>query len=99
MGVWINITTVGDGFILVTGSVPSSISIPLHAGWNMVGYPSLCRNMTVADAFWGTGATIVEVFDPNATYRTKSVSSSYVMKPGEGYWVYVPADTVWTVNW
>ena len=55
--------------------------------------------MTVANAFWGTGADIVEVFDSSAAYRTKVVGPGYVMKPGEGYWVHVPADSVGTVNW
>ncbi|MBI5001693.1 MAG: right-handed parallel beta-helix repeat-containing protein [Euryarchaeota archaeon] len=98
-GLWINITAVGDGFLNVSGSISNSTSVPLHAGWNMVGYPTLNNTTTVGDAFWGTGATMVETFDPAAPYRTKFVGPSYVMKPGEGYWVYVPADTIWTVNW
>ncbi|MBI5000567.1 MAG: right-handed parallel beta-helix repeat-containing protein [Euryarchaeota archaeon] len=99
MSVWIYVTTVGDGFLNVSGTITNSTSIPLHTGWNMVGYPTLNTTMTVGEAFWGTGATMVETFDANTTYRTKAVSSSYLMKPGEGYWVYVPADTIWTVNW
>jgi hypothetical protein len=39
----------------------------------------------------------VEVFDPVLPF-IKEVGATYVMKPGEGYWVHVPADTVWTVN-
>ncbi|MBI5000297.1 MAG: right-handed parallel beta-helix repeat-containing protein [Euryarchaeota archaeon] len=99
MGVWINITTVGDGFLNLTGLNSTFTSIPLHTGWNMVGYPSLNTTTTVAVAFWGTGATMVEAFDANATYHTKVVGPNYIMKPGEGYWVYVPADTVWVVDW
>jgi parallel beta-helix repeat protein len=99
MGVWVNITTVGDGFINISGSIPISISISLRAGWNLVGYPTLCANQTVANAFWGTGADIVEVFNQSAAYKTKVVGPNYVMKPGEGYWVHVPADSVWTVDW
>ncbi len=24
---------------------------------------------------------------------------TYVMQPGEGYWVQVPADAVWVIDW
>jgi hypothetical protein len=71
----------------------------VHAGWNMVGYPSLNTTMTVANAFWGTGVDIVEVFDPLQTYGTVAVGPTYVLKPGEGLWVHAPTDSVWTVNW
>jgi parallel beta-helix repeat protein len=99
MGLWINITKVGDGYLNISGySIPTT-SIPLRAGWNLVGYPTLATNMTVANAFGGTGADIVEAFDQNATYKTRVVGPTYLLKPGEGYWVHVPADTVWTVNW
>ena len=99
MGLWLNVTVIGDGFLNITGLLPTVTQISLRAGWNLVGYPTLCTNITIATAFWGTGADIVEVFDQSATYRTKVVGPSYVMKPGEAYWVHVPADTIWTVNW
>jgi len=99
MGIWIYVIIAGDGFIEVSGTVPSSTSIPLRAGWNLVGYPTMNNTTTVGDALWGTGATMVETFDAASPYATKAVGSSYVMKPGEGYWIYVPSDTVWTVNW
>lgn len=101
MGLWIHVTrNTGDGVLTVgEGFVPGSTAITLRAGWNLVGYPSLCTNMTVANALWGTGADIVEIFDPSATYRTRVASSTYLMRPGEGYWVHVPADTAWTVDW
>jgi hypothetical protein len=99
IGVWVNVTVIGDGFLNITGLVANSTSIPLCTGWNMVGYPSLNDTTTVGVALWGTGATMVEVFDANTTYRTKVVGPNYIMKPGEGYWVYVPADTVWIVDW
>ena len=99
MGVWVHVTNMGDGFIKVYGSLPSSVTIPLYAGWNLVGYPTLNTTTTVANALWGTGADRVEVCDPTAPYGTKEAGPTYIMKPGEGYWVHVPADTVWIVNW
>ncbi len=55
--------------------------------------------MTVVDALWGTGADRVEVFNDLAPYRISEVSPTYIMRPGEGYWVHVPADTIWIINW
>ncbi|MBI5001687.1 MAG: hypothetical protein HZB92_09255 [Euryarchaeota archaeon] len=98
-GIWLNVTTIGDGFISLSGHKLGAISVPLKTGWNLVGYPTLNDLVTVADAFWGTGATMVEAFDPMALYGTRAVSPTYIMKPGEGYWVYVPTDTVWSVYW
>ena len=75
-----------------------STSIPLYVGWNLIGYPSQ-NTETVANALWGTGATRVEKFDAPAPYRISEVGPTYVMQPGEGYWVHVPADSTWTVDW
>jgi hypothetical protein len=98
MGFWINITE-PNVTLTVNGPIPTNTSIPLKAGWNMVGYPTLNTTTTVANALWGTGADNVEVCDPTDPYRTKEVGPTYVMKPGEGYWVHVPADTIWVVDW
>ncbi|MFH0815875.1 MAG: NosD domain-containing protein [Methanobacteriota archaeon] len=99
MGFWINVTDVGDGYLNLTGVVPISTQIQLRTGWNLVGYPTLSTNTTIATAFWGTSADIVEVFDAGAPYMTTTVGPSYIMRPGEGYWVHVVADSVWTVDW
>jgi hypothetical protein len=64
----------------------------------MVGYPTL-TNETVANALWGTGVDIVMVCDTSEPYNIKEVGPTYLMKPGEGYWVHVPFDTVWVVDW
>ena len=47
----------------------------------------------------GTGADKVEVSDPTDPYRTKEIGQTYLMKPGEGYWIHVVADSTWTINW
>lgn len=98
VGFWINITEPGGVNLTVSGYIPTSTTIPLYAGWNLVGYPSL-TNETVANALWGTGADKVEAFDPAEPYRIKEVGPTYVMKPGEGYWVHVVEDTVWVIDW
>jgi len=97
MGFWINITSANVS-LTVQGSVPNSTSINLYAGWNLVGYPTLVSD-TVANALWGTGADIVMVCDTSEPYNIREIGPNYLMKPGEGYWVHVPFDTVWVVDW
>jgi len=99
MGVEIHSNTIENTLLTVTGTVPISTDIPLYAGWNLVSYPTLNATKTISMALFGTGADHVEVFDPAEPYLIKEVGPTYVMKPGEGYWVNVPANTVWTVNW
>jgi hypothetical protein len=98
MGFWLHVTDAGDGHLNLTGYDPGETQISLKAGWNLVGYPTM-TSLKVSSAFWGTGVDIVETFDPAEPYLTKVVGATYMMKPGEGYWVHVPADTVWTVDW
>ncbi len=96
MGFWINM--LNATILTVEGTEPASTNIPLYAGWNLVSYPSSYPD-TVSNALWGTGADRVEAFDPAEPYLIKDVAPTYVMQPGEGYWVHVPADTVWVVDW
>jgi hypothetical protein len=97
MAIWINITE-PDVNLTSRGIISTYTEIPLYAGWNFVGYPTQTQE-TVGNALWGTGADRVEGFDATDPYRLKEVSSTYIMKPGEGYWLHVPADTVWVVDW
>ncbi|MCK4757712.1 MAG: FG-GAP repeat protein [Thermoplasmata archaeon] len=98
IGLWINITE-SNVNLSIYGDVPTSTIIPLYAGWNLVGYPTLNDSTPIWSAFWGTGADRVQIFDPAEPYLIKEIDPSYVMQPGEGYWVHVPADTVWVVDW
>jgi hypothetical protein len=71
----------------------------LFAGWNLVGYPSLTQK-TVSDALAGTGYDRpLEGFNATAPYRISQLADTYMMRPGEGYWMHVPVDTVWIVDW
>ncbi len=98
IGFWINITEPNVNFT-VYGYKASITRITLHAGWNLVSYPTLNNTEIVANALWDTGADRVEKFDALAPYRISEVGPNYIMKPGEGYWIHVPADTIWTVDW
>jgi hypothetical protein len=97
MGFWIHLT---EPSIFTTGGlIPTSTAIQLHAGWNLVGYPTL-RQQSISDALAGTGYDMpVEGFNPAAPYMISQLPDTYIMQPGEGYWVHVPVDTVWVVDW
>jgi len=96
MGIWINGNT--DAMVS-TGPMLGPTGITLKTGWNLVGYPTLNDSVMAQDAFWGTGADSIEKYDAANPYLISEVSPTYIMQPGEAYWVHVPADTVWVVDW
>jgi hypothetical protein len=102
-GVWLFVTTVGDGQICVGGtgySNPATTAILLRAGWNMVGFPSDDTTYTVAmlKAACPT-VTMVEQFDGAQTYRTIAMADATAFGQGKAYWVYTSADTTWNKAW
>jgi hypothetical protein len=96
-GFWIHITD-SNVTLTIAGYEAISTNIPLSAGWNLVGFPTQ-TNETVANAMWGTGADRVMVCDISEPYHIKEAGPTYLLRPGEGYWVHVPFDTVWIVDW
>jgi hypothetical protein len=102
MGVWLYVEPgfLGDGFVKVVGFAPSSTTITLKAGWNMVGYPAVDDSgYDVNDLIADTGATEVMGFNPMTPYHIETLAGNYVLKRGEAYWVSVNADTAWVVDW
>jgi hypothetical protein len=98
VGFWID-CDVSQALLSVQGYAPGITAIPLKAGWNLVGYPSFVER-TIADALAGTGYdSPVEGFDGGAPYRTTQLPNSYNMKSGEAYWIHIPADTTWILDW
>ncbi len=96
MGFWLY--ALENCTLTVFGEIPQTTQIPLHAGWNLVGYPAQ-TSRTVAEALWGTGADRVEAFDPSGPSLLREMGPGEYMMPGQGYWVHVVADSVWTVDW
>lgn len=95
MAVWVNSFSV-DRFI-TAGQVVNT-SIPLYSGWNFVGYPAF-TDKTVADALAGTGFDAVEGFNIARPYHLEPLLDTDMMRTGRGYWVHVPIDSVWVVDW
>jgi carboxypeptidase T len=94
-GWWIRVGA--ETYYDVTGTIPGTVSIPLKAGWNMVGYPTL-TDRTVAETLLGLPYTRVESFDPLAPYHLKAMGDNEYMTTGMGYWIYVEQDTTWFVS-
>jgi parallel beta-helix repeat protein len=61
MGIWVNVTQ--NSNLTVAGVVPTSTTIDLQAGWNLVGFPSFDDNFTVADLKATVGVERIEGFD------------------------------------
>jgi len=96
MGMWINVTISSN--YTVTGIVPDQTEIPLYSGWNLVGFPSFNSTYTVADLKAETGATKVEGYDVSSQpYYLMALQDSDLLVAGQGYWIYAPVDTTWTV--
>ena len=96
IGVWVRAT---ESCTLQISGIPSnSTNIPLYAGWNLVGYTIFDEKRSLATALWGTGADSAAGFDQANPYLITELGAGYIMKTGEGYWVHVPADTVWILQ-
>jgi len=98
IGVWIHTTEACT--MAVNGSLPASTSIPLYAGWNLVSYPSQTSRLA-SNTLSGTGADMISIHNGASPYfiEDKTDLSTAEMTSGEGYWVHVPADAVWIVDW
>lgn len=104
MGVWLNITSTGDGVITKGGlnyTNDTSTAIPIKAGWNLVGFPSDDTTYTIANLMAACPViTMVQGFMPSASYRmTNPLVGTQLMGQGRAYWVYATADGTWTKTW
>ncbi len=97
-GIWINCTEASGADLIIRGLEAESTAIQLKAGWNLVGYPSMTPK-SITDSLTGTGFTEVEGYNASSSYMLGVLPGTYMMQPGEGYWIKVPSDTVWIVDW
>ncbi|KYK29842.1 MAG: hypothetical protein AYK23_04915 [Candidatus Proteinoplasmatales archaeon SG8-5] len=99
MGFWINIVALGDGDLTIYGDYTNHTDIPLKAGWNHVGYPAQ-SSKSVTDSFAGVANfQRADGYSGAAPYKIAQLPGTYMMQPGEGYWILVTADATWTVDW
>ena len=99
MGLWVHVTE--NCTLNVAGSAPSSTTIALDTGWNLIGWPSTStRTVTTALAGIAGNYSVVytydssdtsdpwKLYDPSAPSYVSDLSS---FAPGHAYWIYVTA--------
>jgi len=97
MGIWVNVTQ--DSNLTVAGVVPTSTTIDLQVGWNLVGFPSFDDNCAVADLKAAVALERIEGFDGLASpYFLRAMLDGDLTQAGFGYWIGVNTATVWTVD-
>ncbi len=97
MGMWINVTK--NSNLTVAGIVPTQTIIPLHGGWNLVGFPSFNETYTFGNLRADTGAVRIEEFDPSSKpYYLAVVQDAEKPRAGFAYWAKVPEDILWLVS-
>lgn len=107
MGLWVHMTQAGT--LTVEGETPTTTSIPLYTGWNLIGYPAGTAR-PVPDALASIAGKYALVFEydasaPNSPWRSYSpqvpdfANTLQAMRPGFGYWVKVTQDCMLTVPW
>ena len=106
MGIWIEAKQ--DTELTVEGLFPSSLSIPLCAGWNLISYGGE-QAKPVAEALSSISGKYERVY----SYRADDITDpwkiydisvpSYVndlttMEPGLGYWIYINENCTLAIN-
>ncbi|MFO8108992.1 MAG: M14 family zinc carboxypeptidase [Thermoplasmata archaeon] len=84
IGIWIRMTK--NDTLTIEGTIPTSTTITLKPGWNMVGMPSestgnhgLPEEVTCVGYFSG---------DEESNIAYTETVSAFEFEPGKGYWVY-----------
>ncbi len=95
MGIWVHASS--DGQLSEEEPSVSSTSIPLHEGWNLIGYPSSSASeiSNVMSNFDGQ-YDMIQMYDGNSIVTLSATDS---MEYGNGYWVHVTTPGTLTVNW
>ncbi|MCK4442942.1 MAG: hypothetical protein KAW09_00250 [Thermoplasmata archaeon] len=96
MGFWVEVTS--PSIYAVAGKVPAQTPINLHAGWNLVSYPSLIPR-DVAETLMGVGFTWIEGYDGAALpYNLRKLSEWDYLYAGTGYWIYATENAIWYLS-
>jgi parallel beta-helix repeat protein len=95
MGLWVRITSADH--LVVAGLVPESTAIPLNQGWNFVGFPSLTER-EVGDALSALAFNAVQGFSDSPPFYLENMSDVSLMRPGEGYWIWVDSPQTWIIG-
>ena len=106
MGIWIEATQ--DTELTIEGVFPSSLSIPLCAGWNLISYAE-DQAKPVEEALSSISGKYQRVYsyradnitDPWKIYDVSVpswVNDLTTMEPGLGYWIYINENCTLAIN-
>jgi parallel beta-helix repeat protein len=96
VAVWVNVMRPSN--LTVAGIVPSSTSIHLHAGWNLVGFPSFNGTYAVSDLKAAAGGERIEGFEAlTPQYFIRAMTDGEILQAGFGYWIRTSNDGLWIV--
>lgn len=95
MAIWVNVES--DTTLQIAGIVPATTSIPLRAGWNLVGYPAVSPR-SAADVLSGLPWNSAEASDPTPPYFLRRLDDDDMLEPGFGFWIEVVTDCTLTVT-
>ena len=100
MGFWIHITNPNGTILRYDGIKPiQNQTIPLHPGWNVLGYPSQ-RSYNITDGLNNLtfGTQIDAVWEHDAGTKTwKEMGLSDYFEIGKGYWIFANEECEWEV--
>lgn len=95
-GYYIYMTSSDD--LVVAGQVADEVSIPIKAGWNLVGYPCLTER-TRNDALSSIEGNYNKVlYCVTSVKKLVQLGPDDLMEPGMGYWIHGTADCIWTIG-
>lgn len=96
-GIWVNVTQ--DSNLTIAGVVPTSTTINLHAGWNLVGFPSFNSSYAVANLKAAIALDRMEEFDGSAPpYFLRAMMDGDLLQAGFGYWINTSSEATWVVT-
>ncbi|UCE72923.1 MAG: right-handed parallel beta-helix repeat-containing protein [Methanomassiliicoccales archaeon] len=100
IGFWIYITEPGGVLLEYFGARPSvSQNIPLHTGWNMVGFPSINnknRSAALNNLTFGIEVDAIWAFDGSKqSWEAVGPGNDFII--GKGYWIHATQDCTWEV--
>jgi hypothetical protein len=82
-----------------TSPGPGNTDVPLVAGWNFVGYPSV-TNRGIGGAFPGVTYDIVWAYVGGSWKYYDGMSGTLTqVELGMGYWIHCPSPGMWTVDY
>ncbi len=101
-GYWIDMKS--EDTLSVSGSEPTTKSISLSAGWNLVGYNSLSSKSTTSamnsvtgnwNSVWSYEAGNWKRYDLTGPDFLNDLTS---LEPGKGYWIDMKSSGTWTLG-